>query len=210
MIQAIIFDFWGTLVQNGVWSPIKQVRNILQIRVPFSEYVVRMEKAMMTKEFASLREAFEEVCNEFKIKPENDIMEELIGMWNKSWMLAKPFEETIEVLKKLKNNYKLILISNTDSISINNVLEKFTMKEMFDSLFFSFEMNLIKTDDEFLEKVLEQEDLKVEDCILIGDSMKSDIKAAEKMKIKAVLIDRRNTRDYPLKISNLRELEKLL
>jgi len=137
-------------------------------------------------------------------------MEELIGMWNKSWMLAKPFEETIEVLKKLKNNYKLILISNTDSISINNVLEKFTMKEMFDSLFFSFEMNLIKTDDEFLEKVLEQEDLKVEDCILIGDSMKSDIKAAEKMKIKAVLIDRRNTRDYPLKISNLRELEKLL
>ena len=47
MVKAIIFDFWGTLVENGVWSPIKQVKQILDIDVPFSEYVVRMEKAMI-------------------------------------------------------------------------------------------------------------------------------------------------------------------
>ena len=33
MTKAIIFDLWGTLVENGVHSPIKQVKNILS-RLP--------------------------------------------------------------------------------------------------------------------------------------------------------------------------------
>ena len=55
MTKIILLDFWGTLVENGVWSPTKQVRNILGIRMPFPEYVVRMERSMMTKEFSSLK-----------------------------------------------------------------------------------------------------------------------------------------------------------
>ena len=96
MIKAIIFDFWGTLVENGVRSPTKQVQEILQIRVPFSEYVTRMENAMMTRQFSSLRDAFENLCVEFKIHPESQQIEELVGMWNKSWMLAN--WETVFIL----------------------------------------------------------------------------------------------------------------
>ena len=68
MVKAILFDFWGTLVENGVHSPIKQVKNILNIRLPFSEYVIRMEKAMMTQEFSSLKDAFIAVGKEFNIE----------------------------------------------------------------------------------------------------------------------------------------------
>ena len=35
-------------MEQGIWSPIKQARNILQITLPFPEYVIRFEKAMMT------------------------------------------------------------------------------------------------------------------------------------------------------------------
>ena len=86
MTKAILFDFWGTLVENGVWSPIKQVRNILEIKLPFPEYVVRMEKAMMTSKFNNLKEAFENVCKEFNLEINNDKIDSLVGMWNKSWM----------------------------------------------------------------------------------------------------------------------------
>ena len=67
MVKAILFDFWGTLVSNGVWSPIKQVKQKLDINMPFSEYVVRMERAMMTEKFPSLKKAFENVFLEFSI-----------------------------------------------------------------------------------------------------------------------------------------------
>ena len=50
MVKAILFDFWGTLMEQGVRSPIQHVKNALQIDLPFSEYVVRMERAMMTEQ----------------------------------------------------------------------------------------------------------------------------------------------------------------
>ena len=61
MVKAVIFDFWGTLMENGVWSPIKQVQQILQIDLPFSEYVGRMEQAMMTEK-RSVKDMLNIVC----------------------------------------------------------------------------------------------------------------------------------------------------
>ena len=210
MTKAIIFDLWGTLVETGVWSPIKQVRNILGIRMPFSEYVVRMERAMMTKEFPSLKEAFESVCKEFQINCPEYKMENLIGTWNKSWMLAKPYQDVEEELTKLKEKYTLILACNSDAFSVPKVLEKFNLGQYFEKKYFSFETNFLKTDESFLRNIINELGLTVEDCVFVGDSLQSDIKAAEKVGMKAVLIDRKNKRDYKLKINNLKELEKEL
>lgn len=210
MTKAILFDFWGTLVENGVRSPIKQVKRILDIRLPFPEYVVRMERAMMTEKFATLKEAFESVCKEFNVECDDRVMDELVGMWNKSWMLAEPYEEIKEVLGDLRKNYQIILIANTDNFSINNVFEKFGLKKQFDKIFFSYQLHLIKTDKNFLISVLNDLSLGIEDCVLVGDSIQSDIMAARRIDMKAILIDRRNTRDYKPKITNLRELENQL
>ena len=205
-MKVILLDFWGTLVQNGVWSPIKQVKNILNIKLPFSEYVVRMERAMMTQEFTSLREAFIAVFEEFEIGVDEIVLDELVGMWNKSWMLAMPFEETVEVLEKLKEEYTLVLVSNTDTFSISNVLEKFDLAKYFDHTFFSYKTGTIKTDKEFLKHVIEEIGADVEDCLFIGDSVQSDMKAAEQAGMKGMLLDRRGTREYEFKIASLREV----
>jgi putative hydrolase of the HAD superfamily len=211
MIKAILFDFWGTLAENGVKSPIKQVKNILNIDLPFSSYVVRMEKAMMASKFDSLNKAFESVFEEFGIEKSESKMQELIGMWNKSWMLADVYEDTIKTLKDLKDeNFKIILISNTDMFSINNVLDKFEMRNLFDKMYFSYEMGLIKTDKKFLETVLADLGLNNDDCVLIGDSLASDIKAAQNQGIKAILVDRNNRRDYSPKINKLSDLKDKL
>lgn len=210
MVKAILFDFWGTLVENGVWSPIKQVQQILRIDLPFSEYVGRMEQAMMTKKFDSLREAFENVCEEFKVECTEEKMEELIGMWNKSWMLAKPYEEVQEELGKLKEKYKLILVSNTDNFSINQVLDKFQLRTFFDHTFLSYEVGLLKTDKKFLKKVLKETKLSPEDCVFVGDSILSDMEAAKEAGIKGVLMDHKQRQHFQPKIRNLKELQDIL
>ena len=104
MIKVLFFDFWGTLVENGVWSPIKQVRTILGIKAPFSEYVVRMEKVVMTKNFDSLREAFQALCADFTVLCTEEQLDSLVGMWNKSWMLAKPLRKLEKCCSNLPKN----------------------------------------------------------------------------------------------------------
>ena len=210
MTKIILLDFWGTLVENGVWSPTKQVRNILGIRMPFPEYVVRMEKSMMTKEFPSLKEVFESLCEEFSVECNQEKLDRLIGLWNKAWMLAKPYDEVKEVLKRLKKEYKLVLVSNSDSLSVNSVLEKFSMEELFDEKFLSCQVGHIKSHAEFFNHVLEKIGANVEECVMVGDSIQSDMFGAKNVGMKTILIDRKNSRDYHPKIKNLNELEKVL
>ncbi len=208
MTKAIIFDFWGTLVEQGAWSPIKQVRNILRVNMPFSEYVVKFETVMMTRQFKDLREAFMEVAKEFSVGINERMLAELIGLWNKNWMLAQPYEETKRILTGLRQKYKLILISNTDSFSIEKVLEKHGLAEFFDVVYLSYKIGMIKTDKNFLLKVLSDNGLSAEECIVVGDSLQSDILPAKKAGIKAILVDRNDKREAELKIKNLDELEE--
>ncbi len=210
MTKAILFDFWGTLVENGVWSPIKQIKDLLQINLPFSEYVVRLETVMMTRTFKDLREAFHKVCEEFQIQPDEEKIEEAIGLWNKSWMLAQPYEEINEVLSELRKKYQLILVSNTDCFSIPRVLDKFNLRDYFDKMYLSYEVGMIKTDQKFFWTVLRDMQLNVDECIMVGDSIQSDIIPTKGIGMRAVLIDRKNCRDFNPRVSNLRELNRIL
>lgn len=208
MIKVLFFDFWGTLVENGVWSPVKQVKTILGINIPFSEYVVRMEKVMMTTRFDSLRDAFKALCEEFNVSCTEETLDSLVGMWNKSWMLAKPYEETKEVLEQLAQQYKLVLVSNTDCFSINSVLEKFALNQYFNKIFFSYEIGKIKTDKDFFPLILKELKVTPQDCVMVGDSLQSDVEPAENARMYAVLVDRKQSREHGRKISSLRELER--
>jgi 2-haloalkanoic acid dehalogenase type II len=209
MVKAIMFDFWGTIIENGIFpSPVRQARMILRIdRLPFPLFILEFEKSLMTSKFDDLYKAFESVCAEFKLRPSQDMLDMLVGMWNKNRMLAKPFPETIEVLTALKKKYKLILVSNTDNISVDSVLDKYGLKKYFDSIYLSCDMGMLKSNPKMFEAILKKEDLMNEEVIMVGDSIESDLIAAEKAGIKGFLLDRNNKRDYPEKILALGEIE---
>ncbi len=210
MAKAIFFDCWGTLIEQGVHSPLKQVKELLGITIPFSYYVVRMERAMMTRSFSTLREAFLAVAKEFNLQPSEETLNELIGMWNKSWMLAQPYPEVEEVLRELQKSYVLVLVSNTDNFGVEKVLEKFGLRNYFAETFFSYQLGNLKTDKRFFYQIFDRLGLAPEDCVIVGDSMQSDIVPAKQLGMMAVLIDRRDQRDFPTKIKDLRELEDLI
>jgi len=210
-IKAIFFDFWGTVVENGVFpSPVRQVKMILRLNMPFSDYIVKFESVFMTRTFNTLYEAFENVTKEFSIKPPSFVYDKLVGMWNKNTILCHPYPETEEVLKELKKNYKLVLISNTDSLSVPQLIEKFKLSEYFDGFIYSFETGLLKTNPEMFKKALDIVKLKPEEVLMVGDSLETDVLGAEKAGIKAVLVDRRDRREYKNKIIDLTGLKKFL
>jgi len=212
MVKAIMFDFWGTLVENGVFpSPVRQAKNILRIdRLPFPLFILEFERSLMTKRFDDLYQAFENVSKQFELRPDTQRQDALVGMWNKNKLLAKPFPDTIEMLEKLKKSHKLILVANTDSFSVEAVLDKYGLKKYFDSIYLSCDMGMLKSNAKMFETILEKEGLKGEDAIMVGDSIESDLFGAEKAGLKGILLDRNNKRSHPNRITTLAELEQFL
>jgi len=210
-VKAVIFDFWGTLVSTGTWSPLKQSQQILRVNTPFSSFVPIFEQAFMTQSFKDQHEAFTKVCEAFDVAPIPIVLEKLIGVWNTNKILAKLFPETMEVLEWLKSNkYKLALISNTDCFGIETVIEKFELTKFFDSIQFSFKTGLLKTDPKAFDVLLKELKVKKNEVVMVGDSIESDMKGAEQAGITGVLVDRRGMREYTNKIKDLHELKTFL
>lgn len=212
MVKLIIFDFWGTLVENGIFpSPVRQVKYLLRIEEPFSEYIVKFEEVLMLKKYDDLYSAFKAVCEAFGKEPEKFILDRLVGMWNKHKLLAKPFKETLDLLERLKKEgYKIALISNTDCFTTDEVLDKYDLRKYFDEIVLSYKVNMLKTDSKMYEIILEKLEVDKSDALVVGDSLETDIKGAKDAGIDAILVDRRGRREFDPKISNLTELEGFL
>jgi len=210
-IKAIFFDFWGTLAENGVRSPIKQVKYILRLNdMDFSEYVIKFERVFMTKKLESLQAGFEDVLKEFDLSVSDFVVEKMIGLWNKNAILAQLDEEAPKVLEDLKKDYKLILISNTDPFSITSVLDKHDLRKYFDIISLSCDTGLLKSDKESFENILKELKLEKDEVVMVGDSIESDVKSAENVGIRAILVDKRDSREYDDKITSLSELKEKL
>ncbi|MEK6900353.1 MAG: HAD family hydrolase, partial [Nanoarchaeota archaeon] len=118
--------------------------------------------------------------------------------------------EVLSELESLQKKYKLILVSNTDCFSIGQVLDKFQLRNYFTDIFLSCDVGMIKTDEKFLLDVLEKAGIDAKDCVVVGDSILSDMEAAKAVDIKAVLLDRKERQHFHPKIKNLKELSPLL
>ena len=209
MIKLLMFDLWGTIMENGVYSPVKQVRNILRLNMPFSEYIVRFEKVFMLKEYKDLNESFTNVCKEFNIRYNSYLINKLVGVWNKNWLLAKPFPESKEVIDQLRKDYKVVLLSNTDKSALH-IIEKFSLDKKFDKIYLSYQTGFLKVNPKLFEEVLKEFNVKPEEAVMIGDSIDSDMKTPSGLGIKTILVDRRGRREYKSKIKNLNEINEII
>ncbi len=210
--KAIFFDFWGTVVENGIFpSPVRQVQRIFRIRLPFNEYIVRFEKVFMLNKYDNLYNAFKDVAKEFDLHPPEFVFDKLVGMWNKNTLLAKLYPETEQVLTELKKKYKLVLLVNTDCFSVVQLIEKFKLNDYFDEIVLSYEVGHLKTDPDMFNRAMKKIKVKkVEQVLMVGDSLETDVKGAETAGIKAILVDRRDRREYENKILDLNGLKDFL
>lgn len=212
MTKAIIFDLWGTIIETGVVpSPSRQVKYFLRVQQSFPDFIVAFEHSFMTKKFNSLQEAFGNVVKDFNLRIPDFVYDKLVGTWNKNAILSKMYPETLEVLQELKNRgYKLYLLSNTDQFSFEQINIKFKLNDLFDKVYPSYETGLLKANPESYKKILNENGLKAEDVIMIGDSVDSDIKSAERAGIKGILVDRNDTREADEKVTSLSQLLEIL
>ena len=134
--------------------------------------------------------------------------EEVLTAWN-SILLDLP-SHRLDFLKKLKKDYNVYLLSNTNYTHVQKIeadlkvqygIQDFR-KEFFDIGYYSFEMGMRKPEKRIFKAVLEDANLIAADTIFIDDN-KNNIKSAASLGIQTILHEA-NTEIEPVLMEFLR------
>lgn len=181
MIKTIIFDFGNVFINLDIEGAIKETYGSLEIN-EFSEEIIAFN-SFYEQGLVSTEEFLEFYTENFP-KLSKEV---LINLWN---LILKDFPEyRLTFLKQLKasSEYKLILLSNTNDLHINWIKNNISFyedfKNCFNKFYLSHEIHLKKPNQDIFNFVLNENQLKPEECLFIDDN-KDNIETAKKLNFK--------------------------
>lgn len=182
MIENIIFDLGNVLISYDPKSFIsKYVKEENQEK--FFEIVFG------SKEWQELDRGtleYEEAIEIFskKLPQERESIEKLFN--ENIQEVLFPIEKNLELLPKLKNNgYKLYILSNFHREAFLEIAKKCEFKKYFDGGVISYEVKLLKPEDEIYEEILKKYNLEPEKTLFIDDTL-HNVEGAKKFKIEII------------------------
>lgn len=212
MTKAIIFDCWHTLFFNKQNPhPFEKFANKIGYDLKDYKFAKVFETHFMLKKYNNLRVPIINLLIDLKIKATPKLVTELEKLYKKSYTNHCCFPESLKILRKLKKNYKLGLLTNTDCHNFIRIHKKYKLDSYFDVILASYDIGLIKPDPKIFELMLVKLGVTKKDAIMVGDSMKDDIEGAKKVGINGILIDRKGKYPhYKHRITSLAQLESFL
>jgi len=170
MIKNIIFDFGAVLIpidESLTWAAFEELGAKDELKDQKKIFEKYEKGELSTPDFLKKIQPF------FfrKIYPP-----ELAKGWNA--LLKELPGERVNFLKRLKKDYRLFLLSNTNELHIKHIKEEagmFGYKQFisqFENVYYSYEMGMRKPDAEIFEKVLKDNKLKAEETFYIDDGKK--------------------------------------
>ncbi|MEM5799499.1 MAG: HAD family phosphatase [Candidatus Aenigmatarchaeota archaeon] len=187
MIKAIIFDFGGVCFYPGNSSQLlleaifrSKLLKIKLISIFFSSKRNEIKKLVDKFNEAKLNEddLFREIKRITRYNfSERDLKKQIID-------LNKPIKPVIEILEKLKNRYKLCLLTNNNSW-LDEINEKHRFYQYFDVIINSYNVKVAKPNRKIFEIALSKLKFKPNECIFIDDK-KENVLAAEEYGINSI------------------------
>ncbi len=178
MIKTIIFDFGDVFINLD--KPAIE-RELLKLGVPDISLDMLHQAAEYEKGLIST----DELTNYFTTKFPDISATDFQKAWN-AIILDFP-EYRLQFIEDLasKNQYKRILLSNTNELHIEQVIENMSLerynrfKACFHKFYLSHEIHLSKPSANIYEFVLNENKLNPEECIFIDDTKENTDAAAQ-------------------------------
>jgi putative hydrolase of the HAD superfamily len=104
----------------------------------------------------------------------------------------------LNLLKRLKTNYKLILLSNTDVQRFGFIKKNFPEIFLFDDYVLSCEVGYMKPHPEIYTIALNRARVPAEECVFLDD-LPENIEGAQRLGMKAILYGPQTDLEYGLK-----------
>ena len=156
--KLIVFDFFGVISSEiaPVW-----------LRKYFNEEDAKRIKAEIVSKVDSGEITEMELYRQLG-KLANVSAEEVA----KEWMdLVKINDRLVNFIKELKENYKVILLSNASDTYLRKILNRYELIPLFDEIIISSEVELVKPGSEIYQLALDRMQVKPEESVMIDDNI---------------------------------------
>lgn len=201
MIKAVTLDFGGTLADGELDK--KSFRNRLldylhslgfsggeaKLIKAINGALEKMEKARRLNLEVKIEEFYSSVLSKLGIHPKDYALEYIHKLYLTSFKV-EVFPETEEVLKYLKDRYRLAVISNASSELPRYAIKKFGLEKYFETIVISRDIGIRKPNPNIFKFTLQKLGLNSREAIHVGDSVEKDVLGAKKASMKAVWINR--------------------
>jgi putative hydrolase of the HAD superfamily len=117
---------------------------------------------------------------------------QIINAWNA--ILQDLPNERLEILKNIKDKFSIFLLSNTNTIHIEKIIDKLGEKKyeefynLFDKVYYSHEVKLRKPNADIFKLVIKENCLSIKNTLFIDDSIQH-IESAKKIGLKTYHLD---------------------
>jgi len=178
IIKAIIFDFGGVLTRIGtfrVFIKLIQLKN-LDEKETYKDLHSLWEMARVEK--ISSDEFWNEAGKILGME-KNKIRDLMINSFGFR-------EEIIPLIKQLKENYKIALLTNQIRDWLEETMKKYNLNRLFDVVITSYETGISKPDRRIFDILLSRLNFDESECVLIDDQMKN-IDMAKRIGMNAIL-----------------------
>ncbi len=189
-IKAILFDFGGVLIdikrekcieafsQIGFPEVEQYIGNYTQ-----SDFFLLFEKGLITAE---------EFYSEIRLRSGKNITNQQIDYaWN-AFLISIP-EYKLDLLRELRNRYRVLLLSNTNIIHFaqggRKEFEKqgLHLSDYFDKCYLSYELKMAKPQPEIFQYILDNETIKAHEILFLDDG-KKNIEVAKSLGFQTYLV----------------------
>ena len=180
--KAIIFDLGGVILNIDYLLTINEFEK-LGIENASDFYSKEMQNPIFDKiEVGEI--SSKEFMEALKKKCTNTSLEQVENAWNA--MLSDLPQNRLTLIKKLKDKYKIFLLSNTNKIHMHAFQNKIGEKTwieftaLFDKIYLSFEIGVRKPAKSAFKIILKENNLKPNEVLFIDDSPQH-IETAERL-----------------------------
>lgn len=196
MIKTVVFDFGGVLLDLDMDKTFKNLSEVMGKTIhgssqdgEFYEFYIKYEKGEIKDETL--------LWNIQRLSTTDPHPRDIVKAWNAMLLGWNP--ERFEMLKSLRANYQLILLSNTNHMHISWVLRDLKQNHgiqdfenaFFDQVFYSHHIHYRKPDLEIYDYVTKKAQLDPSSTLFIDDSL-PNIEGARQYGWKAQLHNPKN------------------
>lgn len=96
--------------------------------------------------------------------------------------------DVLDIMKRLKQNYRLLLLSNTDVMRFGFIKKRFPEILIFDDYILSYEVGSIKPEALIYKEALRRAEFQAQQCLFIDD-IQENVEAAQKLGIQAIQME---------------------
>jgi len=170
--KSIIFDLGAVILNINYQNTIDEFTK-LGVKKAATLYSKRVQTDLFNQ-IETGKISREKFLNELQKETKNANIKEVEQAWN-AMLLDLP-ENRLQLIKKLKRNHTIFLLSNTNAIHIDAFKKQLgntkwvVFCKLFDKIYLSHELGLRKPDVKIFEHILNEQKLKAEEVFFIDDS----------------------------------------